>query len=457
MNWRSWNQYLFPQEEKQDPAFRDELSRLSVIGLRAIAAVSVGASLVVRMEGSVWVPELTASSPLWVTASIVFIGVTVGTLSFFSWVKPGARFVGILAGYLIAATLILGILGQSALDTVAEHHIPGDITLVMLVGLGSLPMKPLHTLLLGFSMIATYLIVFLVFGSSDLVAMHVLIVSVVVLICAGLTAMIYHQRVSAYRARRQAVQTFEDLRRAQARLLVSENSASQSRFAAALSHELNSPIGALSTALETLMAVFDKERRAPQEQLQQVVASAAQAARSSCERLKETVERMKHLTNLDRAEMQVVDLNELWTNTVSLLSSELEDNVEVKLELRPLPPIRCRPQHVSAVFSNLLRNAVAAIKDQGTIRVISDTNNGEVVLEVRDSGIGISPDRLAHLFDPVFRVRGSRVSTTNWGLFVSRSIIAEHGGQIEIDSVEGKGTTARILIPIRSSLAGWEG
>ena len=163
----------------------------------------------------------------------------------------------------------------------------------------------------------------------------------------------------------------------------------------------------------------------------------------------ETVERMKHLTNLDRAEVQVVDLNELWTDTVSLLSAELEEKVELKLELKPLPPIKCRPQQLSAVFSNLLRNAGAAIEDKGMIQVTTDVHDAEVILEVRDNGKGIAADRLPNLFEPTFKVTGSRVSTTNWGLFVSRSIVAEHGGQIEIDSVKGKGTTARILMPTR--------
>ena len=253
MNWRDWNQYLFPNLEELDPVFRKELWVVSMTGLRAIAAVSVGASLLIRLVGILWVPELIRSNPIWVTVGIVSAGLTVGALSFWSRVNPWARLMGILSGYLIAATLVWGALEQSHVEAAAEHHIPGNITLVMLVGLAALPMKPLHTLLFGFSMAMTYLITFSVFGSSDLVAMHMVTISVVVLICVGLAVLIYHQRVSAYRARRQALQTFEGLRETQARLLVSENSASQSRFAAALSHELNSPMGALSTAVETLL------------------------------------------------------------------------------------------------------------------------------------------------------------------------------------------------------------
>ena len=449
MNWRDWNQYLFPNQEEFDPVFRRELWAVSMTGLRAIAAVSVGAPLSIRLVGIMWVPELIRSSPIWMTVGIVSIGLTAGALSFWSRVNPWARLMGILSGYLVAATLVWGVLEQSYVEAGAEHHIPGNITLVMMVGLAALPMKPVHTLLLGFSMAMTYLITFSVFGSSDLVAMHMVTISVVVLVCVGLAALIYHQRVSTYRARRQALQTFEDLREAQARLLVSENTASQRRFAAAMSHELNSPIGALSSALETLLRAFNKWRKEPElrAEWEPVFLDVVRTARSSCRRLVETVGRMKHLTNLDRAEVQVVDLNELWTDTVSLLSAELEEKVELKLDLKPLPPIKCRPQQLSAVFSNLLRNAAVAIEGKGMIQVTTDVHGAEVILEVRDNGKGIAADRLPNLFQPAFQVTSSRVSTTNWGLFVSRSIIAEHGGQIEIDSVEGKGTTARILMP----------
>ena len=138
--------------------------------------------------------------------------------------------------------------------------------------------------------------------------------------------------------------------------------------------------------------------------------------------------------------------NELWTDTAELLKPEIEPRAELKLE--PLPPLKCRPQQMSAVFSNLLRNAAAAFEEKGTIRVSSDRRNGEVVLEIRDDGHGIPASELPRLFDPAFRVTGGRVATTNWGLFVSRSIVAEHDGQIEIESREGEGTTASIVLPL---------
>jgi signal transduction histidine kinase len=233
---------------------------------------------------------------------------------------------------------------------------------------------------------------------------------------------------------------------------MSENAASQGRFAAALSHELNSPMGALASALDTLLTAFEKleYHQGQSHRLKNVITGATSSAKQSSQRLMETMERMKHLTNLDRAEEQVVDLNELWESTVALLHGELERKAKVTLALEQLPHIPCRPQQMSAVFSNLLRNAADSIEEEGMILVTSIHRGSEIVLEVRDNGRGIPVDRLPHLFDPSFRVEGSRVSTSNWGLFISRSIITEHGGQLEMDSAEGRGTTARIVLPVNA-------
>jgi signal transduction histidine kinase len=157
---------------------------------------------------------------------------------------------------------------------------------------------------------------------------------------------------------------------------------------------------------------------------------------------------MRNLTNLDRAEERLVDLNDLCSDTLEFLSSEL-GTARVEMQLAPLPKIKCRPQQIGAVIANLVRNASSALKanGDGRIEVVSLADATRVVVEVKDNGHGIEPERLSTLFEPAFRVRGGRVATTNWGLFVSRSIANEHGGNLEIESSPGRGTTARLSLP----------
>jgi signal transduction histidine kinase len=411
--------------------------------------MGLSSRLVVKNPPSLWLD-------FWQSAVIIALGVAALPLSFVPSIRPRARFLGCSVGYLVALTFIVSSVWASSSLPDAVHHVPGNITLVLLVGLAALPLKPLQTLTLGLFIVASYQAVLLVAPSFNIYPdsdpTHIISTSVVVLICTALTAVIYSQRSSAFLARQQALRSFEDLRTAQARLLLSENAASQARLAAALSHELNTPIGALGSALETMLLVFKNEQDNRQEALKraEILSNATTIIRESCRRLTEIIGRMQRYTNLDRSKVQAVDINEVLADTVTVLQSELSQKAEVKLDLKQVPILKCQPQQLSAVFSNLLRNAAAAIDGKGNIWVSSSRRNGEIIIEVRDDGRGIPADRLASILEPTLAVVGGRVTTTNWGLFSSRSIIIEHGGHIEIDSTEGRGTTVTLLLPTSS-------
>ena len=445
--------YLFPDEEKRDPRFKEELDRLSVVGIRIVAGVDIAAPLFTIAVGWVWIPEMQQHFRIEGPLGILLLGIVTLGLSYWPPVRPFARWLGMLNGFLVFVAMVYA--QADAAEPI--FALAGNVTVIMLVGIASLPLQPLHALGLGFSMAAFHLTVTSPMGyatvESELIPLFAVSLAQTILMGYALTAVVYHQRVSAYRGRRAAQKAFEELRQAQSRLLITANAASQGRLAAALSHELNSPIGALSSAIETLVSACKKLESELQAtaRLKEVIAGASDSARQSIERLTRTVDRMKQLTNLDRAEEHLVDLNELWSASVNLLQGELDPKANVLLDLKPLPRVKCKPQQMSAVFANLLRNSASSMDERGTIQITSHQRGSDVVLEVRDDGRGIAHERLARLFDPTFRVKGQRVSTTNWGLFISRSIIVEHGGQLEIESTEGQGTTARISLPIEAT------
>lgn len=107
-------------------------------------------------------------------------------------------------------------------------------------------------------------------------------------------------------------------------------------------------------------------------------------------------------------------------------------------------------EQLAAVFSNLVRNAAAAISTKGTIRIRTAAKGSEILMEVDDDGHGIAASRLSSLFEPSLKSENGRVGTSNWGLFVSRGIVTDHGGRIEIESEEGKGTIVRIRLAVTS-------
>jgi two-component system NtrC family sensor kinase len=268
-------------------------------------------------------------------------------------------------------------------------------------------------------------------------------------IAVGLTAVLYDVRAAAFLARVRAEESFQALQKAQASLLLERTAASQIRFAAALSHELNTPLGSLSSAFETLARIVERVDLDPKRQ--RAAEEAMHSGRLSNERINAIAGRMRNLTNLDRAEERLVDLNSLCADTVEFLSPEI-GHLRIELRLSRLPQVKCRPQQIGAVLANLIRNASSALGSNGNgqIEVASHAEPASVVLEVKDNGPGIEPDRMATLFEPGFRIHRGRVATTNWGLFLSRSIVSEHGGRLEIESSPGQGTTARVRLPLAS-------
>jgi len=450
----TWLRYFLPDEEKKDRRFERELARLSVTGVRAISGVCLGGATFWIVIAVFVFPEFVSSPGVAAMVSVFALGCIALGVSFWRPIRPWSR---VLALALLAALVALDVMGSAEMP-ITEGELWAFFTasaiLMMLIAIGALPVQPLQMAALGSAYLGMYLWLLVDAGAWKLdggpATIGFMFLLMTVVTCTGLTAIVYHQRVVAFRSRRAAEQAFEELREAQVRVGVSENAASQSRFAAALSHDLNSPLGALTSAFDTMLHAHERETTHPalRSELEEIWADAARAGRESSTRLHEMIARMKRLTNLDRAEDQVVDLNELLTDAVAFLSGDVERKAEVSLELAPLPPVHCRPHQMGAVFSNLIRNAAAAMDEKGLIRIKSERRNGDIVLEIEDNGHGMPETQVAELFDPQFHIESGRVSTTNWGLFICRSIVTEHGGLIEIESEVGVGTKARVLLPV---------
>ena len=391
MNWRRWYRYLCPNDEQEDPEFRKELSRLAVVGLRIIAGITFSIRLLMLVIRGI-VPSLRIPWGQYVTYPILGVGFVAG-FALLPQVIRCARVVGWMVGAAVALTMVNFWLHVYASFPESVWQNPGPLTSILLIGVICLPLKPLHTFSLGLFMSTAYLIATLtISGFTNLAVVQFFVIELFVwtFVCTILTAVIYAQRSSTYKARRQTLQSFEDLCNAQSRLLLSENAAAQGRLAAALSHELNSPVGVLNSAVNSLLLALKKqgEPSVDRTKLDQAIRAIGQSAEQSCRRLNEIIRRLQQFTNLDRAEVSVVNVNELLMNAIELLPPHLKAKANVDLDLRPVPPLKCRPQQLNAVFSNLLRNATESLEGRAGVFVSSSTSNGDILVRVRDQGRG---------------------------------------------------------------------
>ena len=166
----------------------------------------------------------------------------------------------------------------------------------------------------------------------------------------------------------------------------------------------------------------------------------------SSRRMTEIVTRMQRFTNLDRAEIHPVDLNQLLSDVAALEEAHHGGRVKIRVEFGNLPLIPCRPQPLSAIFSGLVHKAAANAGTGGEVEIRTIYNDPEVMVAVRDSGARHTPQELSRMFDPAFRVSSGRVTTGDWNLFSSRRLLEQEGGSIRAESNHG-GTEFLVTIP----------
>jgi len=244
---------------------------------------------------------------------------------------------------------------------------------------------------------------------------------------------------------RHAIAMLDDItqrKQAQAALVQSEKLAVTGRLAASLAHEINNPlqsvIGCLGLAEESLDTGGEQDVR-----------ELLQMATEELERAAGIVRQLRDLNRPSRPEdREPTDVRVLLRQVLMLTRKQLQKHrVEETLEVPDsIPVLMLVPDRMRQVFLNLVLNAVEAIPDGGRLEVsvrCTDEPSG-VSLAFADSGRGIAPDDLARIFDPFYTTKPDGLGL---GLYVTRNIVKEHGGHIEVASQIGEGTTFEVWLP----------
>jgi signal transduction histidine kinase len=145
--------------------------------------------------------------------------------------------------------------------------------------------------------------------------------------------------------------------------------------------------------------------------------------------------------------LEISDVNELLEESLGFLSEEVRNRgIEVNLNLRDdLPQLPVDRDQLKQAFYNLVRNSSQAMKGGGYLNIESDMDDFHLKISFTDTGGGISAEDMSKIFNPFFTTKSTG---TGLGLLIVRRIVREHGGEIEIESNEGRGTTVRLLLPL---------
>jgi signal transduction histidine kinase len=273
------------------------------------------------------------------------------------------------------------------------------------------------------------------------------------LLGAGVAAWNYARRRKEFAAQQEAVRMAETLSAAESRAQLAESAISIGKMAAALSHEINSPLGALRSSIATLCSAMAREIEASPDERLRLERTRVELRRSieeSAARIEEVTSRLRRFANLEDAEFKPADINDLLAEVTALHRDELERaKVAVEFDLaRDIPALNCRRELLTAAFSSLLSNAIDAVNGDGRISIATRGREGEVEVTIRDNGRGMSAEEAETIFDPGFKVAAGRVASGNWSLFNSRQIVYEHGGAIRLETAPGWGTAMHITLPV---------
>jgi len=269
-----------------------------------------------------------------------------------------------------------------------------------------------------------------------------------------------------------------ELESTQQQLLQSEKLASIGQLAAGVAHEINNPIGFVSSNISSLQkyvngmlellvvygpleqaindeAISEKINHIKEEidydYLKDDINDLLSESQDGIGRVKQIIQDLKDFSRVDSAETEWADLHQGINSTLNIVQNEIKYKAEVLKEYGEIPEIECVPAQINQVFMNLLVNAAHAMDEQGTITIRSGSDDNEKVwIQISDTGKGISQEHINKIFDPFFTTKPVGKGT-GLGLSLSYGIIQNHGGQLEVQSEAGKGTVFTIHLPIRKT------
>ncbi len=235
----------------------------------------------------------------------------------------------------------------------------------------------------------------------------------------------------------------ERLREAQQQLLQSEKLAAMGRLTSQVAHELNNPIYGIMNTLELLKTEIpsDSKRR-----------RILDLSLSETQRLSEMLRSMLSFSKPQEEVRRKIDINRLIEDILLFLEKQLrESNVKIKTKLNQnISHITASPNQIRQVILNIAANAKEAMPKGGTLTVETLSKNNQIVIKIRDTGVGIPGEIRDKIFDAFFTTK-QKIKGVGLGLSVCYGIIKDHGGDIRVKSKTGEGSTFSIILPQKPS------
>jgi len=268
--------------------------------------------------------------------------------------------------------------------------------------------------------------------------------------------------------------TLEELNQTQTKLIQSEKMASLGVLVAGVAHEINNPVNFINSSLtglknnldflssytklydkisentdEVIEKIKEKEKEASLDEILDMFKRSIEIIEVGIERTTKIVKGLKAFARSDEKKLEPYNIHENIDNTLLILYNQFKNRIEIVKEFEQIPEIECFPSQINQVIMNILNNAIQAIENKGKITISTRNAENEFVsIEVKDTGKGITKDKLKNIFDPFFTTKDVGKGT-GLGLSISYGIVKDHKGEIIVRSELGKGSDFKILLPVK--------
>jgi len=282
------------------------------------------------------------------------------------------------------------------------------------------------------------------------------------------------------RSHDQLGQAHVQLKKHKDQIVQSEKLASIGQLAAGVAHEINNPVGYVTSNLGTIqdyclilsdlltrygrLDSLPLEPGEPRQTLQAEIAAlkeeedlafiladlpgVLEESREGVQRVTEIVQNLKSFARDDAMAKGPMDINEGVESMIKMVWNELKYKCSLEKDLGEVPVVQGHAGQVNQVIMNMLVNASQAMPDEGGVVTVGTAVVGEdLEIRIQDNGSGMDEDTVSRIFDPFFTTKDVGKGT-GLGLSISHGIISDHNGRIEVESTPGAGTTFRIYLPL---------
>ncbi len=226
------------------------------------------------------------------------------------------------------------------------------------------------------------------------------------------------------------------------RLRKAEQLAGIGQFSMSIAHEIRNPLNFISLSIDHIQKKYEPHEEGGKEQFDSLINNI----KNEIQRVSRFAESFLESSRPLKLNLQKMDMVKLIEDVLELVKAKAEkDKIAIITELGELPETYLDPGFIKTCLYNIILNAFQAMPDGGTVTIRTSRTDDKLIIAVEDTGVGISAEKISKIFDPFFTTKQDGIGI---GLALTKRVVEEHKGRIEFKSIEGKGSTVTIYLPL---------